>query len=174
MKRFSMMQRGVLLLSIAVFLWGCASGNVSTRVATTAKLSNYKIVLFKTSSEVPDSSEVISQLEKVTVSRIREKRFFDNLVIDSSSTDAQPDLRIHARIVALKKVSSGSRIMYGAAAGRSGLDVEVELYDLKENKIIGKFIAQGRSSGGTVFAGTTSQAIELAAQQIIEFIQVSM
>ncbi len=174
MKTYSVVRYGVLFLFVLVFLGACASGNVSTKVAPTAKLSNYKTVLFNTSSQVPDSSEVVVQLEKMTVSKLNEKRFFEKIIVGSSSPDTQADLRINAKIVALKKVSKGARIMVGAAAGRSGLDVEVELIDLKDNKILGSFVAQGRSSGGTVFAGTTSQAIELAVQQIIEFIQVSM
>lgn len=64
--------------------------------------------------------------------------------------------------------------MVGAMAGRAGIDVEVELVDVKESRNIGTFVAQGRSSGGSVFAGTTPQAVERAAEQIVEFIQKNM
>jgi hypothetical protein len=62
----------------------------------------------------------------------------------------------------------------GGAAGRAGIDVEVELFDSEESKTIGTFVAQGRSSGGTVVAGTTPQAVERAVEQIVEFIQKNM
>jgi hypothetical protein len=50
----------------------------------------------------------------------------------------------------------------------------VELIDLKMGKTIGAFKVEGKSSGGTIFAGTTPQAIERAVEQIVDFVQKSM
>jgi Domain of unknown function (DUF4410) len=175
MKRYNVVQYGVIFLFVVIFLGGCAStGKISTTVPMTVKLSTYKTMLLNISSQIPESSEEMVQLESMTIAKLRDKGLFEKIIVGSSSPDAQADLRLKAKIVALKKVSSGARVMVGAMAGRAGIDVEVELFDLKESKILGTFIAQGRSSGGTVFAGTTPQAIERAVEQIVEFIQKSM
>jgi len=175
MKSYTLVKHVVIFVFILIFLEGCASrGTTTTTTPMTLKLSTYKTMLFNISSQVPESSEEITQLETMTIAKLREKRLFDKVISGSASPDAQTDLRLNAKIIQLKKVSPGARVMVGAMAGRAGIDVEVELFDLKESKSIGTFIAQGRSSGGTVFAGTTPQAVERAAEQIVEFIQKNM
>jgi hypothetical protein len=175
MKRYTLVKHGVIFIFILIFLDGCASrGAIKETTPMALKLSTYKTMLFNISSQVPGSSEEIVQLETVTIAKLREKGLFDKVISGSSSPDAQANLRLNAKIIQLKRVSPGARVMVGAMAGRAGIDVEVELFDLKESKSIGTFIAQGRSSGGTVFAGTTPQAVERAAEQIVEFIQKNM
>ena len=175
MKRYTLVKHGVIFIFILIFLDGCASrGAIKETTPMTLKLSIYKTMLFNISSQVAGSSEEIVQLETVTIAKLREKGLFDKVISGSSSPNAQADLRLNAKIVQLKRVSPGARVMVGAMAGRAGIDVEVELVDLKESKTIGTFIAQGRSSGGTVFARTTPQAVERAAEQIVEFIRKNM
>ena len=175
MKRYTLAKHGVIFIFILFLLEGCASkGAVTATTPMILKLSTYKTMLFNTSSQVSGSSEEMVQLESMTIAKLREKGLFDKVISGSSSPDAQADLRLDAKIIQLKRVSSGARVMVGAMAGRAGIDVEVELFDLKESKSIGTFVAQGRSSGGTVFAGTTPQAVERAAEQIVEFIQKNM
>ena len=175
MKRYTLVKQGVIFIFILILLNGCASrGAITETTPMTLKLSTYKTMLFSVSSQVAGSSEEVVQLEAVTIAKLREKGLFDKVISGSSSPDAQADLRLDAKIIQLKRVSPGARAMVGAMAGRAGIDVEVELFDLKESKSIGTFIAQGRSSGGTVFAGTTPQAVERAAEQIVEFIQKNM
>lgn len=175
MKKYTLTKYGLLFLLIIILLEGCASkGAITATTPVTLKLSTYKTILFNTSSQVPGSSEEIVQLESMTIAKLREKGLFDKVVSGASSPDAQADLRLNAKIIQLKRVSSGARAMVGAMAGRAGIDVEVELFDVKESKSIGAFVAQGRSSGGSAFAGTTPQAVERAAEQIVEFIQKNM
>lgn len=161
----------VVVLSM-ILLIGCAStGAIHATMLVTAKLSNYKTMLFNVSSQVPESGEAILQLESMTVAKLREKGLFEKVITGSASPDASVDLRLNAKIVELSKVSSGSRVIFGALSGRAGTVVDVELIDMKTGKSIGAFKAEGKSSGGTAFAGTTSQSIERAVEQIVEFIQ---
>ncbi len=175
MKRNTLVKHGVIFVLIIILLQGCASrGAIKETTPMTLKLSTYKTMLLNISSQVPGTSEEIAQLETVTITKLREKGLFGKVIPGSSSPDAPADLRLNAKIIQLKRVSPGARVMVGAMAGRAGIDVEGELFDLKESKNIGTFVAQGRSSGGTAFAGTTPQAVERAAEQIVEFIQKNM
>ena len=172
---FAFAKRGALFLLVLLLLGGCASkGAIRTTTPLAVKLSNYKTIMVNVSSQGPGLSEEIVQLETMTITKLREKGLFDKVIAGSSSPDAPTDLRLNARIVELKRVSSGARVMVGAFAGRAGIDIDVELTDMRTGKGIGTFMAQGRSSGGTVFAGTTPQAVERAVEQIVEFIQNSM
>jgi len=175
MKRYTFVKYGVISILILILFGGCAStGTIRVTTPMTVKLSTYKTMFLDFSSQVPGSSEETVQLETMTIVKLQEKGLFDKLIAGSSSPDAQADLRLNAKIVRLKRVTSEARMWVGGMAGRAGIDVEVELFDLKESKTIGTFMAQGRSSGGTVFAGTTPQAVERAVEQIVEFIQKNM
>jgi hypothetical protein len=175
MKRHMFVKYGVICTFILILFGGCAStGTISVTTPMTVKLSTYKTMLLNVSSQVPGSSEEAVQLETMTIVKLQEKGLFDKLISGSSSPNAQADLRLNAKIVRLKRVTSEARMWVGGAAGRAGIDVEVELFDSKEGKNIGAFVAQGRSSGGSVAAGTTPQAVERAVEQIVEFIQKNM
>ena len=50
----------------------------------------------------------------------------------------------------------------------ASVDVDVVVKDAK-GKVISRFTVTGKSSGGTIFAGTTDQALEKAAAQIAAF-----
>jgi hypothetical protein len=80
------------------------------------------------------------------------------------------DLRLRARITELNKVGTTSRLLLGGLAGRGKVVVVSELLDTRSGQNIGSFNAEGQSSGGSAFAGTTEQAIERAAEQIVEFV----
>ncbi len=166
---------GIFFIFVILLLGGCAStGSLHVITPTTVKLADYKTLLFHASSQVPESGEEVIQLESITIAKLRENGLFDKVVAGSASPDAPADLQLNAKIVELKKVGAGARVMLGALAGRAGIVVDVELIDMKAGKIIGAFKAEGKSSGGTVFAGTTSQAIERAAEQIVEFLHKSL
>lgn len=174
MKRHAFFQCGLIFIFILILLGGCVSkGAVSLTTPITANLSTYKTMLLNISSQFPGSYEEIVQQNMIIADALK-KRLFDRVIAGSLFPDAQADLRLDAKITALKKVSPGERFWGGAMAGRAGVDVEVELFDLRKNKSIGAFFAQGRSSGGTIFAGTTSQAVRRAAEKIVKFIQKSM
>jgi len=154
---------------------GCASAGVlQVTTPMTVKLANYKTMLLDVSSQVLGLEEEVIQLESMTIVKLKEKGLFEKVVAGSASPDASTDLRLNAKIVELRKVSAGSRAMWGAFSGRAGIVIDVGLIDMKTGKPIGAFKAEGKSSGGTVFAGTTSQAIERAVEQIVKFIQKNM
>lgn len=160
-----------LILGMLLFV-GCASkGALITETPMTTKLADYKTMLLHVSSQVPGSSEEVIQLESMTVAKLREMGLFEKVIAGSASPDVPADLRLNVRIVELREVSSGKRVFLGALAGRARIAVDAELIDLQTGKTIGAFKAEGKSSGGTVFAGTTEQAIERVVEQIVEFVQ---
>ena len=157
----------------AVFLSHCASsGQTLNATPPTTKLGSYKRVVVNVTSTVPDTSPETIQLESQVVSTLRGLNTFDN--VSTANGGGSGDLRINATIADLRKVSGAKRAMLGGLAGRGNLVVNVKLVDTASGKEVGAFTAQGTTSGGTVFAGTTEQAIELAARQIAQYVQQNM
>lgn len=159
----------VLLVGVLP-LCGCASsGQTLNAQAPTTKLSAYKSVVVNVTSSVPDTSRETLQLESMIVSTLNTAKTFP--AVSGGSAGGTGELRVNAVITDLRRVSSGARVMLGAFAGRGNMTVDVKLVDTRDGKTVGSFTSQGTSSGGTVFSGTTDQAVELAARQIVEFLR---
>lgn len=173
-KKITAIKFGVVCTVALFLLWGCASGALQTTTPMEVKLANYKTIVLNVSSPIFGANEEIAQFETMAVAKLQSKNLFEKVIAGSSSPDAQSDLRLDAKIVELKKVSSAERVMQGAFAGRAGITVDTELIDVKAGTKIGAFRAHGVSSGGTRFAGTTRQAIDQATDQIVEFVQKNM
>jgi len=162
--------RGLLFLVGLALLCGCASsGQTLKSVPPKTKLSTFQSVVVKVTSSVPDSSRETLQLESMIVSTLMSQKAF--AAISGLSAGGNGDLRVDANISDLRRVSSGARVMLGAFAGRGNMTVDVKLVDTRSGDTVGSFTSQGTSSGGTVFSGTTDQAVELAARQIVEYIR---
>jgi hypothetical protein len=161
-----------LLLLISLALIGCASGGTTTAVQPlTASLgSKYKTVLVNVSTSVPDTNSDAQALENEIVTELRKNPAFTKVISATGAPDAKADLRLEAKIVDLRKVSAGKRVMLGGLAGRGRVKVDTDLVDGKSKKVLGSFTSEGKTSGGTAFAGTTEQALRRAAEEIAAFV----
>lgn len=174
MKAVINLQKHILIFALMVLV-GCAStGTLKSTMLSDVKLSNFKTIVIHVSSQVPEASNEVIQLESLTITKLREKGLFEKVIAGSASPDAQADLKIDVEITKLKKVTAAARAMLGALAGRGGVVLNAKLIDLNTEEIISTFEAEGKSSGGSIFAGTTNQAIEQAASQIVEYVQGNM
>ena len=172
--RTRVVSTGVFLLA-SIALIGCASGGTTTAVQPlTASLgSSYKTVLVDVSTSVPDTNSDAQALENEIITELRKNTSFTKVISATGAPDAKVDLRLKAKIVDMKKVSAGKRVMLGGLAGRGRVKVDTDLVDGKSGKVLGSFTSEGKTSGGTAFAGTTEQALRRAAEEIAGFVAQS-
>jgi len=158
------MKRRCFLLGTAVVLMGCASTGVLTlAVPPTVALKEFKTVSVKVDSNVAEASEEMKQLQTYLIAGLADTGRWQVV-------DARAELQLNATITELHKVGSGARVLLGAFAGQASVDLEVEVTDSK-GAAVSKFKVTGKSSGGTIFAGTTDQALQQAAKEIVAFFQ---
>jgi hypothetical protein len=74
-------------------------------------------------------------------------------------------IKVAADIKEINKVSDNARLWAGALAGQARILVQVTVSDLSSGNQIEVFDAEGKA-GKSAFAGTTDEAIQLAAGQI--------
>jgi len=149
---------------------GCASnGALHLLQPLEVNLTGYESMVVSISSNFPGNEK--SQLESLIISKLRAKQLFEKVYSGEAAPNTDKALQMKGVIIEIKKVDAGSRMMLGALAGQARVLVNVSLIDLTANKIIGEFNAEGKSSGGSIFAGTTSQALDQAADQIVNLIQ---
>ena len=161
-KIFSMV---VVVLFMAGLL-GCAStSSVNSTLAPTVSLNNFKTLSIDVQTKVEDSEKEAKTFKEILTSELKKRNKME--VIDGNQ---QTQLNLSATITNLNKVGGASRIILGALAGKASVDVDVVLKDAKGN-VLSQFVVNGKSSGGTIFAGTTDQALEKAAEQIAAFME---
>jgi len=159
-KIFSM----VVVMIFAVTFYGCAStSSVNSTVAPAAALDSFKTLSINVQTKVEDSDKEAQTFKEILAAEIKKKNKWE--VVDANP---QCQIALSATITNLNKVGGAARIFLGALAGRASVDVDVIVKDAK-GKVISQFSVNGKSSGGTVFAGTTDQALEKAAEQIVAF-----
>lgn len=169
------MRKVVWALIIATLISGCASiGTIRTTQLPSVKLGSYKTMGIQAISSVPDTTEELVQLETAIIARLRDAGLFEKVFSPTNSPDTKTDLLLKANITAVNRVSPGARVLLGAFAGRATISVEAELSENTSGKVIGSFTTEGKSSGGTIFAGTTPQAIDRAVEKIVEFVKNNM
>ena len=170
-----------VLVSFSLFLiLGCtAKRNIVVDVPLTSKLSNYTIMKiepfdYDTSVEIEDQ-EKAHTLRKMFQDRVKYNIY--NLSLFEKVVDTEPVqltdkvILLKGKITYMKRLTKAARIMLGAMAGRAGVAVNIHLVDAVTGNTLGEADIEGKSSGGTIFAGGTDQAFEEAAQQIAEFIK---
>lgn len=156
-------------LAAAVFaVAGCAARSKSvTLQPITADMGQYKHVVIAVESRVPgDVTKEKSDLEGLTVSRVKGLSRFSSVQLKSGDVPAKPEtLVVNVGITHLKKVGGTKRFMLGAAAGRASMTTEITLVDAATGKTIGSYTVTGQS-GGSGLAGGTSDAVTKTAEAV--------
>lgn len=163
-----LLTRAIWVLFGVLIFGGCAStGTIQPVKPLEVQLSNFKTAMVIVSSQVPECEQEKLQLETMIIKKLRKKGLFEQVIAGSASPEAISDLKLDSKIVEIKKVNAGTRAMLSALAGQGKLLVDVILLEKKSGTNIGQFTVEGKTSGGTIFAGTTEQAVERAAEQIV-------
>jgi len=148
----------IFITLMAVVLTGCASTSTVTGSVAPVSVSTRDIaVTVETKAE--DSGAEAQKLKELIISELSKNGWKIN----------NNGLQLIATIKDITKVGRTARLIGGALAGRASVDVEVVLKN-KENSVLNTFSVTGKSSGGTIFAGTTDQALEKAAGEIVSAI----
>ena len=177
------MKTKIKLFVIFIFLLsGCASGSINVREPVSVKLSGYSTLLVDVSSNNTEYfSEGKNQLETLLISELQKKDLFKKVILSTSSMEESADLLLSITILDLFKVTRANRIFWGyivggcfGLPGSAKILATVQLVEPDTKKMIGACEVVGRSSRHSTFAGTTKQAIKVAVNQIVEYIDTNI
>jgi hypothetical protein len=187
MQRFTRLQLILLIVAI-LFSFGCAAKRITTVTKPlTTKLSNYECLKIDQftyeqsfrEKKIQDADDEMkaNKLREMFQKRVRDQIFlldlFEEVVETECPYDADNIILLKGEITYLKRVTKAARILAGAMAGRSRVDVDIQLIDHQTDDVVGAASIKGTSTGGWVGAGGTEEAFENAAQLIAEFIRNS-
>jgi hypothetical protein len=159
-----MFRNYLVLFFVVLFVVSCASqGGIQPTMELQKPPGSFKTLVVEVKTDLPDRQGEVKELKEKIVQKLVEKGLNERI-------NEHGDLKIDVKIIDVSGVSTAGRLMFGALAGRATVKATVDLNDTKENKKVGSFVVEGKSSGGSIFAGTTSQALEMAAEQIADYV----
>lgn len=158
-----------LLLIIALFGFaGCASRGASHfSQPLNTNLSDYKSMTVSVTSNVANTDALVMQIEGAILSGLRNQGKYSRV---SSGNVTDTELKTTVIITKIRDVDTSDRVMWGALAGQGKIYADVELSELKSGKVLAKGSVEGKTSGGSIFAGTTPQAAARVAEEVLKFI----
>ena len=161
----AIMFRSIAIVLAALWLSACAAGSSIQTITPAPQINSTLTGAVDVYSSIPDTSGNANLLRAALVAELANKKVFKSITDQGSA-----DYLIRVNITQISEVGQGARIMLGALAGQAAIVANCEVFDRKQNAVIGNMVAQGKSSGGHIFAGTTQEAIDLAARQISDYL----
>ena len=131
-----------------------------------SKLVSMDSIFVESTSSLGDLETEKHLLGDLIVSGLKEKQWFMSVSGNKAGVNSGSGIKVAADIKEINKVSDNARSWAGALAGQARILVQVTVSDLSSGNQIEVFEAEGKS-GKSAFAGTTDEAIQLAAEQIV-------
>lgn len=159
----------VLLISLA----GCASGG-STHFsqALDSSLSGYNTVVVAVKSNVANTDALVMQIEGAILAALKNQGKFSKVSSSIIVNATDMVLKITVTITEVRDVNTFDRVMLGALAGQGKMYADVELAESPSGKILAKGLIEGKTSGGSIFAGTTPEAADRVAEEVVKLVSL--
>ena len=154
-----------------LFLSSCSPVSMvkNSVVVKPTKLSVFKTITVNVNSTVKKKGvgRLVKELKNQIVMDLNKEKLFKVL-------STKGELKLNVEITEIKQVSGAARILLGALAGRAKVHAKCEIINTKTNEVLRKFEAEGESSGGSIFAGTTNQAVKEISKSVVNYIKSNM
>lgn len=160
-----------VLLCLAV---GCAStGQMNVKTPLTRNLSTYKTLQVQLSPAPRGWHDLAEQLRRDVVDGLRAETRFNVISFSAEPSAVEADMLVKISLQEVREVTSQDRMMTGAFAGRGAVVADVDVVERQSGQILGSATMEGKTSGGSIFAGTTPEAIKRVSEKIVDFISQS-
>lgn len=161
-----------LAMALAGLLSGCTTSSGVRHVDTPFKLdaASSKIAVKLESPRFKMEPALLNELLGATIAALRETRKFSRVSALEHSVDAAPDLILEIELTSAREVTNAVRGFLGIFAGTGSLVADVRVVSASTKAVIGKATIAAKTSGGSSFAGTNSEAVDQFAEQVVEFI----
>jgi len=172
MKRFIALTALVLAVGASV---GCAkTGSVQEKTPMSADLASYKSASIEVDlpGDVKNADTTKTQFQSQLGDKLREKKIFAEVAAGGG------DMTLRVKVTKVEGGNKGLQAM--TAGGDSEVSASVELFDTKQNKVVGAFDVTGNSKknvntsvGGVntkAMEDTTGAALGAAADEIVAYL----
>jgi len=133
---------------------------------TNSKAVSLDLILVVTTSPLPDIETEKILLNGLVITGLKETQLFTAVNGGEPGVHPGDGIKVGIAVKAINKVSSNARLWFGGLAGQAWVQAQVMVSDLSSGRLIEAFTAEGKS-GGSAKAGTTDEAVQRAAEQVV-------
>lgn len=160
----------IIALMLLLNLSGCAPSSGTVKKNPGPGLISQPVSLdfisLTTGSSLVGMETETGFLSDHIVSGLRETQLFPTVSANPVDAGVGSGIKVEIQIKAIKKVSDDSRAWFGTFAGQAQVVVQATISDLSSGHPIETFEAEGLS-GKSAKAGTTDEALQRAAEQVV-------
>lgn len=160
----------VAALFVLLNFIGCAPSSGMIKKAPSSALAGQPVsldfILVSTGSSLTGLETEVSFLNDHILSGLRETQLFTGVGANPVDAGMSGGIKVAVKITSIKKVSDDSRAWFGTLAGQAQAMVQATISDLNSGYLIESFEVEGLS-GKSAKAGTTDEAIQRAAEQVV-------
>jgi len=158
-----------LLCVLALSLWGCAAtASLEATHPLSIPLAGHPVAMLEVHGADPKYDETVRIVEAKLAAHLLQEKIFRSVVTDPEPT-VTPSISIDVEVVDDHEVSGTERVLFGTFAGQGAVTLNVEITEPPGGEGICSLRVSGKSSGGTAFSGTTSQAIDQAVDKLVSY-----
>ena len=110
------------------------------------------------------------QLENRIMADLRIQNVFQKVYSHAADPENDAQLGIRVTVASVRDVDNTDRLMWGAFAGQANTKALLEVREKATDKLLGSAQVEGISSGGSVMAGTTGEAVDRVADEVVMII----
>lgn len=112
---------------------------------------------------------LLNEILGATVAALRQTRKFRRVVSADNNVESAVDLVLEINIMAATEVTNAQRGNLGVLAGTGSFTADARVVRPETGSIVARATVNATTSGGTIAAGTNSEAVDLFAEQIVSF-----
>ena len=110
------------------------------------------------------------QLENRIMADLRIQNAFQKIYSHAADPENDAQLGIQVTVASVRDIDNSDRLMWGAFAGQANTKALLEVREKATDKLLGSAQVEGLSSGGSVMAGTTGEAVDRVADEVVKII----
>ncbi|NOZ00445.1 MAG: hypothetical protein GXP54_00960 [Deltaproteobacteria bacterium] len=160
---------------LAFHVIACASaGGTKVTEPFIADLSDFKHAGVMVTSEDPDYDAQASALAAALKRKLRDGGMFRSVSDLDLENKGSVDLGILIMVRDATRVSEVVPLVFGPRSQMASLTFRVRLMRMSNHSYLGEAEMDGQYSGGEEFPSTTSEAVHMAADQVVNYLKSGM
>jgi len=158
-----------------VFVTACASmGGTRITEPFVTGISGFRHLGIRVTSEIPEYESEARGLATALLRKIRARSRFSSVVDMDLQRVTSVDLVLQILVRDVTRVSDVVPLIFGPRSQMASLTLRVRLMRRSNRSYVGESVIDGQYAGGDEYPSTTGEAIHMAADQVIAYLESGM
>lgn len=158
-----------------VIACGCASmGGTRITEPFIANLSDFRHLGIQVTSEITEYEAEARSLATALLKKLRARGRFQTVEDLDLQGTTRADLVLQVLVQDVTRVNDVVPLIFGPRSQMASLTLRIRLQRQSNRSYLGESIVDGQYAGGNEYPSTTGEAVDMAAEQIITYLESGM